>query len=205
MGPVDLEPAARPRVSPRRVPRIQPALRPLAVPIPALVAVADSCALVVEACYTLKHGKQQDLISALAVTGRANTFIAGHVPGELVEHLPRLAAHYQVPVDQALRLLAGGILPATRAVDLEIRDHLAPRTRHLLRDDPELAKRHRGDPDDAPTMALAELHATGRCRAARRSSARRCAERAGRAGRGAGTAPCCGCGGVERLSAGGAA
>ncbi|TDT97325.1 hypothetical protein EDD99_5447 [Streptomyces sp. 846.5] len=55
--------------------------------------MADSCALVVEACYSLKHGKQQDLISALAATGRANTFIAGHVPGELVEHLPRISAH----------------------------------------------------------------------------------------------------------------
>ncbi|WP_369392351.1 hypothetical protein AB5J72_35795 [Streptomyces sp. CG1] len=48
--------------------------------------------MVVEACYALKHGKPQDLISALAITGRANIFIATHVPNELLEHLPRVAA-----------------------------------------------------------------------------------------------------------------
>jgi hypothetical protein len=50
----------------------------LAVPIPALVTVADSCSLAIEACYTLKDGKQQD--PALADTCRANTLIATHVP-----------------------------------------------------------------------------------------------------------------------------
>lgn len=42
-------------------------------------------------------------------------------------------------------------------VDLEIRDHLSPRTRHILHVDPEMPRNYRGDPDDAPTMALAEF------------------------------------------------
>jgi hypothetical protein len=44
-----------------------------------------------------------------------------------------------------------GIRTACRVVDLEIRDHLAPQTRHILRVDPKVPRRYRGDPDDAPT------------------------------------------------------
>ncbi|WP_229841372.1 hypothetical protein [Streptomyces brasiliensis] len=62
-----------------------------------------------------------------------------------------------MPERQVRRPLAEQILPALRVVDLEIRDHLAPQTRHILRVDPCLEPRHRGDPDDAPTMALAEF------------------------------------------------
>ncbi|MEV7739691.1 hypothetical protein AB0O75_48055 [Streptomyces sp. NPDC088921] len=49
------------------------------------------------------------------------------------------------------------ILPALRVVDLKIRDHLSPRRRHILHVDPDMPRKYRGDPDDAPTMALAEL------------------------------------------------
>ncbi|WP_123970002.1 PIN domain-containing protein [Streptomyces sp. TLI_185] len=49
------------------------------------------------------------------------------------------------------------ILPNLRVVDLEIRDHLSPRTRRILRGDREIPRKYRGDPDDAPIMALAEF------------------------------------------------
>lgn len=54
-------------------------------------------------------------------------------------------------------LLDQQILPAVRLVDLEIRDHLSPQTRHILRVDPAMPPKFRGDPDGAPTMALAEF------------------------------------------------
>lgn len=87
-------------------------------------------------------------------TGRANPYIATHVPSELAEHLPKLAAHHKVPVDEVRVLLVNRILPVVRQVELEIRDHLAPQTRHVLHG---TALGHPGDPDDAPTMALAEF------------------------------------------------
>ncbi|WP_326816206.1 hypothetical protein OIE61_44245 [Streptomyces sp. NBC_01762] len=68
-----------------------------------------------------------------------------------------MAAHFEVPERQARRVLDQQVLPALRVVDLEIRDHLSPQTRHILRIDREMPLKYRGDPDDAPTMALAEF------------------------------------------------
>ncbi|MGW6569829.1 hypothetical protein [Streptomyces sp. NPDC054975] len=127
------------------------------LPTPMLLPILDTNALLTEACYLVKNGRHEDKISALAGTGRANPYIAAHVPGEIDEHLPKLAAHYEVPEGKVRLLLDRQILPALRVVDLEIRDHLAPQTRHILRVEPSLDPRHRGDPDDAPTMALAEF------------------------------------------------
>ncbi|TQK49838.1 hypothetical protein FBY35_0112 [Streptomyces sp. SLBN-118] len=124
---------------------------------PMLLPILDTNALLTEACNMVKHERQQDKVTALAGTGRATPHIAAHVPGEIDEHLARVASDYQVPERQVRRLLGQQILPALRVVDLEIRDHLAPQTRHILRVDLCLEPRHRGDPDDAPTMALAEF------------------------------------------------
>ncbi|MFI8076127.1 hypothetical protein ACIF85_46540 [Streptomyces sp. NPDC086033] len=126
-----------------------------------LLPVLDTNALLVEACALAKSGGRQDRVTALAVTGRATPYIAAHVPGEVDEHLAKVAAGLEASERQARRVLNEQILPALRVVDLEIRDHLAPQTEHILRVDREMLKRHRGDPDDAPTMALAEF--LGRC------------------------------------------
>jgi len=122
--------------------RSGPALFPMVLPRTMLLPVLDTCALLAEACYLVKHGRQHDKVTGLAGTGRAN---------------PYVAAHYQVSEGEVRALLWQQILPATRVVHLEIRDHLAPQTKHILRFDAHLEPRHRGDPDDAPTMALAEF------------------------------------------------
>jgi hypothetical protein len=129
----------------------------MALPQTMLLPVLDTCALLAEACYLVKHGHQHDKITRLAGTGRANPYVAAHVPGEIEEHLGKVAADYQVSEREVRALLWQQILPAARVVHLEIRDHLAPQTKHILRFDAHLEPRHRGDPDDAPTMALAEF------------------------------------------------
>ncbi|MFF3891240.1 hypothetical protein [Streptomyces sp. NPDC001914] len=133
------------------------ALNPMVLDRRMLLPVLDTNALLVEACALAKHGGRQDRVTALAVTGRATPYIAAHVPGEADEHLAKVAADLNASEGQARRVLNEQILPALRVVDLEIRDHLAPQTRHILRVDPKMPRRYRGDPDDAPTMALAEF------------------------------------------------
>ncbi|MBL3671436.1 hypothetical protein JL475_37210 [Streptomyces sp. M2CJ-2] len=133
------------------------AINPMVLDQPILLPVLDTNALLVEACSLAKSGGQQDKFTALALTGRAAPYIAAHVPGEIDEHLAKVANHHEVPESLARRALEQRILPSVRVVDLEIRDHLSPQTRHILRVDHEMPRRHRGDSDDAPTMALAEF------------------------------------------------
>ncbi|MFJ5220567.1 PIN domain-containing protein [Streptomyces sp. NPDC088354] len=133
------------------------AIHPMVLDRPMLLPVLDANALLVEACSVAKRGGQQNRISALAVTRRAAPYVAAHVLGEVDEHLPRMADFFQVPETRARQVLAQQILPSIRVVDLEIRDHLSPQTRHILHVDPEMPLKYRGDPDDAPTMALAEF------------------------------------------------
>ncbi|WP_326623937.1 MULTISPECIES: PIN domain-containing protein [unclassified Streptomyces] len=133
------------------------AINPMVLDRPMLLPVLDTNALLVEACSLVKHAGRQDRVTALAATGRATPYVAAHVPGEVDEHLAKMAAHFEVPERQARRVLDQQVLPALRVVDLEIRDHLSPQTRHILRIDREMPLKYRGDPDDAPTMALAEF------------------------------------------------
>ncbi|MGW3698626.1 hypothetical protein ACWD7C_28170 [Streptomyces sp. NPDC005134] len=133
------------------------AFNPMVLDRPMLLPVLDANAVLVEACSLAKHGGRQDRVTALASTGRATPYIAAHVPGEVDEHLAKMADHFEVAERQARRVLDQQIWPALRVVDLEIRDHLSWRTRHILRVDREMPLKYRGDPDDAPTMALAEF------------------------------------------------
>ncbi|WP_433920723.1 PIN domain-containing protein [Streptomyces canus] len=137
------------------------AFNPMVLDRRMLLPVLDTNALLVEACALAKSGGRQDRVTALAATGRATPYIAAHIPGEVDEHLAKVAADLEASERQARRVLNEQILPALRVVDLEIRDHLAPQTRHILRVDRQMPKRHRGDPDDAPTMAPAEF--LGQC------------------------------------------
>jgi hypothetical protein len=137
--------------------RSGPAINPMALDRPMLLPVLDTNALLTHACWLVKNGHEHDKVTALASTGRATPYIAAHVPGEIDRHLLRLADDYQVAERVVRRLLTTQILPALRLVDLEIRDHLSPRTRRILHVDPDMPKKHQGDPDDASTMALAEF------------------------------------------------
>ncbi|MET9039657.1 PIN domain-containing protein [Streptomyces mirabilis] len=133
------------------------ALYPMMHPEPVLVPVVDTNALLVMGCDMVVNGKQEDLLSGLAGTGRATPYIAAHVPAEIDRHLPRLARRYQVPESEVRRLLDEVVLPSARLVELEIRDHLAPGAKQIMHVDRDLPKQWWGDPDDVPTMALAEF------------------------------------------------
>ncbi|MFF9063107.1 hypothetical protein ACF09K_31080 [Streptomyces sp. NPDC014882] len=133
------------------------AINPMVLDRPMLLPILDANALLAEACALAKNNGRCNSVTALAATRRATPYIAAHVPGEVDEHLPKMAAHFEVPERQARHVLNRQILPALRVVDLEIRDHLSPRTRHILHVDPDMPRKYRGDPDDAPTMALAEF------------------------------------------------
>lgn len=122
-----------------------------------IIPVVDANALLIMGCDMIKRGRGLDLVTQLALTGRGNPHIAAHIPGELRRHLRRLAAENGVSPLEVARVLDQVILPSARVVDLEIRDHLGPGTARILHVDPGLDRDYRGDPDDAPTMALAEL------------------------------------------------
>lgn len=137
--------------------RAGPTPHPLLHPEPMLVPVIDANALLIMGCDMIKRDRELDLVTGLSTTGRGNPHIAPHIPGEIRRHLLRLARHNHVPPIDVARVLDQAILPSARLVELEIRDHLAPGTRQILRVDRDLPKDNRGDPDDVPTMALAEF------------------------------------------------
>jgi hypothetical protein len=56
-------------------------------------------------CTLAKSGGRQDRVTALAATGRATPYIAAHVPGEIDEHLAKMAVDFQVSERQARRVL----------------------------------------------------------------------------------------------------
>lgn len=122
-----------------------------------LVAVTDTNALARRACGAVRAATTDDLFPGLAITGRSNTFVAGHVPEELADHLRDVADSTRVAYSAAEEILWRRIMPAIPVVDLAVRDHLHPRIRSILRDDREIPKALRGDPDDVGTVALAEF------------------------------------------------
>jgi hypothetical protein len=133
-------------------------LQPLPFPQLALVGVTDTNALAARACNAASRGRREDLFGGLAHTGRCNTYVSAHVPGELDQYLAVVATHYPgLDRADAERVLWGQVMPAVPVVDLAIGDYLHPRVRTLLRADPDLPRRLRGDPDDAGTAALAEF------------------------------------------------
>jgi PIN domain len=137
--------------------RFSPTPHPLLHPKPMLVPIIDANALLVMGCDMVKRGYEIDLVTRLAATGRGNPYIAAHIPGEIRRHLRRLAQYNNVPPSEVARLLDQVILPSAHVVDLEIRDHLGPGAERILHVDRDLPKDNRGDPDDVPTMALAEF------------------------------------------------
>lgn len=130
---------------------------PMAAPWPALVAITDTNALLLRTCNEVRFGPGRNDFRRLSSTGRSNTFVAAHVPGELVKYLPAVAAQVGVELDGAEASLRDEVMSAIPVVDLPIRDFLHPRIRPMLSDDPALPLRLRGDPDDLGTAALAEF------------------------------------------------
>ncbi|MBO2461466.1 hypothetical protein [Actinomadura violacea] len=138
--------------------RVAPTRHPLLFPAPVLVAVTDTNALASRAWHAALDGRAEELFTGLARTGRSPTFVAAHVPAELELRLPEATTR---STEQGLRLaqeaLWGQIMPTVPVVDLPIRDFLHPRIQPLMRADPDLPKRLRGDVDDLGTAALAEF------------------------------------------------
>lgn len=138
--------------------RLAPTLRPLAGPWPGLVAITDTCALASRVCHAVDLGLPAErLFTSLVMTGRSPVFVSPHVLVELVRRLPEIADTTGVALAAAEAMLWGPVMSGVRVVELELRDHLAPGVRPLLRVDLDLPIRLRGDPDDLPTAALAEF------------------------------------------------
>lgn len=130
----------------------------MALPVPALVGITDTNALASRACNAARNSVAEDLFTRLAVTGRSNTYISAHVPGELACHLADVAeGHPGLDLREAERVLWDDIMPLVPVVDLAVADYLHPRIRAVRRADPDLPVRLRGDPDDLGTAALAEF------------------------------------------------
>ena len=131
---------------------------PMALPAPALVGITDTNALASRACNAARNSVAENLFTGLAVTGRSNTYVSAHVPGELARHLADVAkGHPGLDLREAERVLWGDIMPLVPVVDLAVGDYLHPRIQAVRRADPDLPMRLRGDPDDLGTAALAEF------------------------------------------------
>jgi len=130
-------------------PRMAPARHPMMVQAPALVPVIDANLLLSLACSAARSGNRENLVTGLRMTGRAYPFVGAHVPGELAEHLPRVASRTKATLADAEGILWGQIMPHVPVVDLAVRDLLSPRARQIMGE--------AGDADDVETMALAEL------------------------------------------------
>ena len=133
-------------------------MHPMAFPAPALVGIADTNALAARACNAASRSLAEELFTGLAATGRSNTFVSAHVPGELDDHLAEVAAHYPgLLLADAERVLWRQVMPGVPVIDLAVGDYLHPRVRALMGTDLALPRCMRGDPDDIGTAALAEF------------------------------------------------
>ena len=137
--------------------RMTSTLRPAAEPWTGVVAITDTNALLRRACHEVRYGLQDNIFRGLSRTGRSNTFVAAHVPMELVKYLPTVADKNGVDHNVVEATLRDTVMTGIPVVDLPIREFLHPRVRTILSADPSMPKRLRGDPDDAGTAALAEF------------------------------------------------
>ena len=131
---------------------------PMALPTPALVGITDTNALASRACNAARNSVAENLFAGLAVTGRSNTYVSAHVPGELSRHLADVAKGHpgSDPPGSRTGLVgrhhapgAGG-RPGGRRLP-------APSYPGSQASRPGPALRLRGDPDDLGTAALAEF------------------------------------------------
>jgi hypothetical protein len=130
----------------------------MALPVPALVGITDTNALASRACNAARNSVAENLFTGLAVTGRSNTYVSAHVPGELVRHLADVAeGHPGLDLRDAERVLWNDVMPLVPVVDLAVGDYLHPRIQAVRRADPDLPVRLRGDPEGLGTAALAEF------------------------------------------------
>lgn len=104
-------------------------MHPMAFPAPALVGIADTNALAARACNAASRSLAEELFMGLVATGRSNTFVSAHVPGELDDHLVEVAAHYPgLLLADAERVLWRQVMPGVPVIDLAVGDYLHPRT-----------------------------------------------------------------------------
>jgi hypothetical protein len=97
-------------------------------------------------------------LTVVVSTGRSNTYVSAHVPGELARDVADVAeGHPGLDLREAQRVLWGDIMPLVPVVYLAVGDYLHPRIQAVRRADPALPMRLRGDPDDLGTAALAEF------------------------------------------------
>jgi hypothetical protein len=115
---------------------------------PQLVAVLDTDALATACCMEASSG-HQSLATRLVLTGRVPGFIADHVPGEMDEHLDRIAGKLDVDVMAAADVWRERVAPLFRVVELPIGEYLRPEIAGIRQPEPA------GDPDDWPSLAVA--------------------------------------------------
>jgi hypothetical protein len=149
-------PAAAPSPPALVVPRqrTSPAAFPNFAPWPGLVTVTDTNVLASAAAYAARGGGVQDLIERVALTGRAPVFVSTHVEDELDEHMERVARDLRVDPQLAWAAWKVQLAPRIRMVELPMSEYLRPEVANVRRTNAE-CKRHRGDPDDLGTAALA--------------------------------------------------
>ncbi len=117
---------------------------------PQLVAILDTNAIAAACCMEAGSG-QRSLVTRVVLTGRVPCFIAEHVPGEMDEHLDRIAGDLGVEMGAARVAWQGQIAPLLRVVDLPIGEYLRPEIAGIRQPPPA------GDPDDWASSALAAL------------------------------------------------
>lgn len=115
---------------------------------PQLVAVFDTNAIATACCMEARSG-YESLATRLVLTRRVPCFIADHVPGELNEHLERIARGQGLDPAVVALVWREQIAPLFRVVDLPIGEYLRPEIAGIRQSEPA------GDPDDWPTLALA--------------------------------------------------
>lgn len=112
------------------------------------MAVLDTNAIATACCMEAGSG-YQSLATRLVLTGRVPCFIAHHVPGELDEHLDRIARKMGVDIQAARAVWRDRVAPMFRVVDLPIGEYLRPEIAGIRQPEPA------GDLDDWPSLAVA--------------------------------------------------